>query len=234
MFYKGDPVLCPRLLENADKAVPVEPVIGPTVVRDLLIGWDVDPRTRLYFAKQPITPAEFGRLRSARDWIGLLGYRPDKADKTPGRVVTDPRWAAFERKCPGIFLHRHFRTDEVVDTPVGMTLYELDVEGDGHLDRIYRDRLWLGGESYMAADFETCALKEVLGAHHWGDLVRFEGKLFVASHGNTGSRLVSVYRLDSLDREVQYTDQTCFYSGISRLTEYARDRYSFNPPSERK
>ncbi|MBZ0325772.1 MAG: hypothetical protein K8F57_06190, partial [Alphaproteobacteria bacterium] len=83
-----------------------------------------------------------------RRWDALFdpGNRPSDLDDAPGLVVTDPRWTAINRKCPGILLVER-KADgrdlkmgvNIVDgklriAPSLLRFYKVDLDKDGKLE----------------------------------------------------------------------------------------------------
>lgn len=229
MFYYGEREFCLRLLNNADKAVKIEPVFGPTLTFDLDTGELYAPKLRLYFVKSPLPGPFIHRMVKEGNWKAVLGYTPSKADSTAGRIVYDSRWRKYDDQRPGIFSYHDSRDpDEIAATPTEMTLFGFDA--DGKRDKIYRSENDFDFIRYAAVVFKTCKLKPLLWISVASDFFRFEGKTYIITDGNpyrARRRPVSskVYRIDLFSREIDRNDDTCYFSGIDRFTDYLRDKH---------
>jgi hypothetical protein len=191
------------------------------------------PKLRLYIVKSTMPLPLIYKLAKKRKWMALLGYMPWKANSSAGRMVTDPRWRKYDDQCPGMFQIRDYRDPgKIVDTPTQMTLYNFDADGDGMNDKIYRYQHDYTGNRFATADFKTCHLKQILSQLSDANLFRFNGKTYVIAGINIGR--VSVYRINFLAREIDWSDETCHFTGIDRFTDISETKHLFNKPEFRK
>jgi len=233
MYYSGERNFCLHLLNNPDKAEKIEPVIGPALVVDLETGQLYAPKTRLYFVKSPMPGPYIWRMMKEGNWKAVLGYTPKQADTAAGRIVYDSRWRKYDDRCPGIFRIGDYQDPKkIVDTPTKMTLFDFDADGDGKNDKIYRYKYEYTGNRFAVADFKTCHLKQILSQLSDANLFRFDGKIYVIAGINIGR--VSVYRINSLAREIDWNDETCHFTGIDRFTDISQTKHLFNKPEFRR
>jgi len=82
-------------------------------------------------------------------------------------------------------------------------------------------------------------LKPILWITVASDLLQFEGKSYVITDGNPhqtrrrpGSN--TVYRINTLASEIDRNDDTCYFSGVDRFTDYLRDKSLINKPKYRR
>lgn len=239
MFYYGEREFCLSLLNNADQAEKIEPVVGPTHITDIDEGEHYAPKLRLYIVQSPMPIPVIYKLIKQRQWMTLLGYTPWKANSSAGRMVTDPRWRKYDDQCPGIFRYHDYRDpDKIVGTPTEMTLFELGANSAGRLNTIYRNSDENDSTYYDAADFKSCTLKQVLWIRAASDLFWFKNNSYVITNsallGRRGGQRVTIYRISSLTQEIDRNGDTCHFSGIDRFTDYLRDKHLFNKPKYRR
>ncbi|MBZ0325769.1 MAG: hypothetical protein K8F57_06175, partial [Alphaproteobacteria bacterium] len=103
----GEPFLHTLFLRRAEIEI-VEPELATGEMLEYLPAGAATPIDwrELYFVKRAMPRAEILDHLAHRRWDALFdpGNRPSDLDDAPGLVVTDPRWTAINRKCPGILL----------------------------------------------------------------------------------------------------------------------------------
>jgi len=155
-------------------------------------------------------------------------YRPQICDKFLAReriAYLEPALKGDELErllahCPGLL-----DIDERVNvTPSGTALYEVDIDNDGHADKVlYVQNLFRHGEpeSYFKLDLAQCRMTRIFGAARQNRLFTLEGRTYIESRQRClgpvkilgGLRYLNCALIyESKGAELQpYRDELCAY-----------------------
>jgi len=205
----------------------------------------------LYFVKRAMPRAEILDHLAHMRWDALFdpGNRPSDLDDAPGLVVTDPRWTAINRKCPGILLVER-KADgrdlkmgvNVVDgklrmAPILLQLYKADLDQDGVRENVFLKH-YVGVNVFATGkwwdlsspDFERCdeSRQGGVGFADNVEIMRFLGRDYLAYANDYYNRILIV-ETDASRNEWLFFAELGHIYGVTRLSRLKTWRFKFEP-----
>jgi len=248
----GEPFLHTLFLRRAEIEI-VEPELATGEMLEYLPAGATTPIDwrELYFVKRAMPRAEILDHLAHGRWDALFdpGNRPSDLDDAPGLVVTDPRWTAINRKCPGILLVER-KADgrdlkmgvNVVDgklrmAPILLQLYKADLDQDGVRENVFLKH-YVGVNVFATGkwwdlsspDFERCdeSRQGGVGFADNVEIMRFLGRDYLAYANDYYNRILIV-ETDASRNEWLFFAELGHIYGVTRLSRLKTWRFKFEP-----
>jgi len=248
----GEPFLHTLFLRRAEIEI-VEPELATGEMLEYLPAGAATPIDwrELYFVKRAMPRAEILDHLAHGRWDALFdpGNRPSDLDDAPGLVVTDPRWTAINRRCPGILLAEEAAGPEglklgvnVVDgklrmAPILLQLYKADLDQDGVRENVLLKHyvginVFATGKWWdlSSPDFERCdeSRQGGVGFADNVEIMRFLGRPYLVFANESYGRVL-IDKTFPHERDWFFYQQLGHIYGVTRLWQLKSGHFKFEP-----